>query len=275
MWIGFLLLLVYLVWAAWIWRTAPPVVSEEETQKESFRYYYTTTPVRRFVVMNGSCLLFAILFWVITYSVADVIWRKVFLRFFSDDGAIHIFLVMLIAIAVISLMRLPKFKQLTYDVCCFFQRLQYFPMLPSIREESLIEQLSSLPMGVVPKEIEERLLVNPIEVDSHYETEMVNEFRRLEVIYKELEQLAATHKGIVKRFYFGSDWELIQNKFNGIQRLMHSDNIAVSKSLGRKIHGCLYLCYSLLTRVIIETSDSPEESKALFKQYGFDVDVTS
>ena len=274
MWASIAVISGYFVWALMIWRFAPPLISEKELESEEFRYCYTTTPLRCFLVMVGSCILFALCMGLITYAIAYLIWLKLLVSLFANQSPFYFLLLLAVAVAILAICHLPKCKRFLIEVCVFFQRCQFFPMLPSPKEENLIEQLAKMPVGVLPKEIEDALQKTPGAMDDAHLRGVYDQYRRLEVLYQGLRTLAKHRSGIIRRFYFGSEWELIDNQFRAIDRQMNSNNSDADEALAKKIHTCLYYCYGLLTRVIMETSTSAEESKALFQYYGFDVNVS-
>jgi hypothetical protein len=273
MWMSMVLLAAYFVWALRIWRLAPPIISEQELASEEFCYCYTTTPLRRLVIMFGSCALFAFVLWLVSFAINYLIWSEVFARFLPSDSAIRYVVLIGVVVLIAALGQLPISRRLLTEVCVFFQRCQFFPMLPSLKEESLIGQIANLPVGILPKEIQDALSKDPaLSKDIHVQG-IYEQYRRLEVLYRELQALAKQRRGVIRRFYFGREWEMIRNQFKAIDRQMHSNSTDADAALAQKIHTCLYYCYGLLTRVIMETTASVEESRALFQYYGFDVNV--
>lgn len=271
-----LLIIAFGFWASFLWRSAPPIMTEAEMESEEFCYSYTTTPQRRFVVMFGACLSFALFMWLISYAITYFIWQELLSSFFSNEILVRYIFLAIVVVALFFFVRLPGVSRFIMTVCVFFQRCQFFPMLPSPREEKLMEQIAELPLGVLPKEVEEVLskkhegqtqnLKDKSDLKKVYD-----DYYRLEVIVQELSVMAKKRSGFVKRFYFGSEWELIQNLFKVIDRQMNSNTDDLDDDLISKLRMCLFYSYGLLTRVIIETSNSNEESKALFQHYGFDV----
>lgn len=274
MWVSVALMVVYLIWALRIWRLAPPLISEKELASEEFRYCYTTTPARRLWVTVGSCVLFAFILWLVSYAITYLIWREMFARFFEFDSPIYYAVLLVVVVLIVALGQLPKFRRFLNEVCLFFQRCQFFPMLPSPKEENLIGQIANLPVGTLPKEIQDVLSNDPELEQSFHIQSVYDQYRRLEVLYLELQALAKKRHGVLRRFYFGREWELIHNQFKVIDRQMHSNNSDADDVLAKKIQTCMYYCYGLLTRVIMETTTSVEESKALFQYYGFNVNVS-
>ncbi|WP_460241077.1 hypothetical protein [Aurantivibrio infirmus] len=267
------IVLVFYMWALVIWRTTPPLISDAELESEDFRYTYTTTPMRRLIVMLGSCTLFSLTMWLVTFALGYFIWEEIFSVLTNNHRIAKTIVFLSVTGIVLLLMRLPKPRRFLTEICFFFQRCQFFPMLPSPQEESLIEQISKLPIGIVPDEIRQALSKDaPQDVDLKTGV-LWEDYEKLEIIHKELKLVASTHRGFVKRFYFGREWELIDNQFKVIDKKMHDNTSDVDDALAKKIHTCLYYSYGLLTRVIMETSASQEESKDLFKRFGFDVRV--
>ncbi len=272
------LIFAFTVWAMLIWRSAPPLMTEDELASEDFCYTYTTTPLRRFVVMLSACISFAFVMWLLSYAITYLIWRELLSGFFAASSKLHFVVLAIVVAGLIGLVRLPGVKRFIMDVCVFFQRCQFFPMLPSPKEENLMEQIANLPLGVLPKEIESVLnkehLDRPQDLKNkaHLKT-LYDDYYKLEVLQKELQQLSKARSGLIRRFYFGSEWELIQNQFRVIDKQMNANNDDLDQTLAKKIRTCLYYSYGLLTRVIMETSNNTEESKALFQYYGFDVSM--
>ncbi len=74
-------------------------------------------------------------------------------------------------------------------------------------------------------------------------------------------------------FYFGEEWELIDNQYKAIEKQLHSNPGEVDDDLLRKIRICLYYAYGLLTRYIVETSATSQEVRHKFESIGFDLSV--
>jgi len=273
MWVSLILIVGFFFWALILWRAAPPIITERELESEEFRYCYTTTPLRCTLVTVGSCLLYAVIMWLVSYAITYLIWMEWLNGFGETSGFFYYLVLLAVVFALIAISHLPKIKRFFFEVCVFFQRCQFFPMLPSPKEERLMGQIAGLPVGTLPKEIEDALNKNPESLREFHIKSVSEQYFRLEVLYRELQALAKQRTGFLRRFYFGSDWELIDNQFKAIDRQMHSNNSDADEVLAKKIHTCLYYCYGLLTRVIMETTTSVEESRALFQYYGFDVKV--
>ncbi len=274
MWVSLILIAGYFVWALAIWRAAPPLISEKELESEEFRYCYTTTPLRCFLVMVGSCLLFSLVMWLLSYAITFLIWLELLASLFEEKTPWYYILLVFVVIGLLAISHLPKIKRFLIEVCVFFQRCQFFPMLPSPKEENLMGQIAKLPVGTLPKEVQDAIKSESATPKDFRIKTVYDQYQRLEVLYQELRTLAKKRKGIIRRFYFGSEWDLIDGQFKAIERQMHSNNSDADEALAKKIHTCQYYCYGLLTRVIMETTTSAEESKALFQYYGFDVNVS-
>lgn len=273
MWISMALLFIFSFWAIILWRSSPPLISESELESDEFGYCYTTTPQRRLTVMLTSCAVFTLLFWIVTYAIGYLVWNELVGSLVNGHQLIKLFLFLFIAGAVVAISQLPKPKQFLMDVCVFFQRHQFFPVLPSRKEGKLMDQIARLPMDNVPEEIQRVLGEDPMLFNNEQMKVIYKDYHKLEVIHMELEQLAKKHRGIIRRIYFGTEWELIESQFQFIDRQMHSNTTDVDGELVKKIRLCLYYSYGLFTRVIMETSSTPEESAARFKQFGFSVEV--
>ena len=274
MWLSLILIAGFFAWALAIWHAAPPLISDKELESEEFRYCYATTPLRRLLVMLGSCLLFALIMWLLAYAITYLIWLELLARLFENKNPWYYLVVVLAVIGLVAISHLPKLKRFLLEVCGFFQRCQFFPMLPSPKEENLMGQIAKLPVGKLPREIEQALNTDPETLTEFRIKRVYDQYRRLEVLYQELRALAKKRKGIVRRFYFGSEWDLIDSQFKAIDRQMHSNNSDADEALAKKIHTCQYYCYGLLTRVIMETTTSAEESREMFHYYGFDVHLS-
>lgn len=270
--IEILIWLIFFIWARWLWHHCPPIITAEDFENPEFQYCYTTTPTRQLGVYVGACILFATLLWLNAFAIGELLWREVFLPFAAEYSWVRALVLFVVVGALLALLRLPIVRRLAVDVCVFFQRYQFFPMLPSPKEEHLISQLSNLPIGVLPPDIVASLDQKTEFSDEHLKG-LYEQYQRLEVVIVELKQLAKKKPKVIGRFYFGGEWELIQNQFSVIERQMHSNTSDVDKALVSKIRSCLYLAYSLLTRVIMETSNSTSESREKFRYFGFKVDM--
>lgn len=269
--IGVLLFALFFIWACIIWRSTPTLLTESERESAEVRYRYATTPLRRWTVMIGSCLLFAAVFSFITYSVAFLLWSSFLFAWVDTDGAVKLVFFLAMAAVVVAITRIPKLRQFLVESCLFFQRYQFFPPLPSRREESLMQQLERLPAGTVPSEVE-TVLAAGAEGNEH-RPDMYETFRKLGKVHAQLEKIARNHKGVVKRLYFGEEWELIDCQYKAIERQMHANTGQADKALMHQVCICLYYAYGLLTRYIVETSASSDEVRNKFKTYGFDLAV--
>ncbi len=263
---------IYMGLAFWVWRSTPPLVTPFHLQNEEFCYCYTTTQFRRATVFLGSCTLFASGLTLITFSVGYALWEEL-LHYWMHEVFLYLLYGGLVILAV-QIVRLPKVMQFLLEACGFFQRYQFFPTLPSKAESDLIEKLAQAPLENIPEEI--RVLLDqdaePVLVgDTDLAREACAQYCKLEVIYTELSLLAKTKRTVVRRFYFGQDWDIIVSLYREIDRKMHSNNSDMDANLAHKIQLCLYYCYGLLTRVIVETSLNAEDSKAWFKRFGFEV----
>jgi hypothetical protein len=269
---GFLLWIVFLIWACVIWRSTPPLLSESELASDEFRYRYATTPLRRWVIMTGSCVLFAAIFSFITYSLAFLIWSSFMFGWIDVDShsGIKTLFFLVMAAAVIGATRIPKIRRFLMETCLFFKRYQFFPPLPSRKEEDLVEQLERLPAGTLPSDVE-KVLAAGADGGGTLRHELYLTFGKLEKVHAQLADIAKRHRGVVKMFYFGGEWELIDNQYKAIEKQMHENASEVNDSLIQKTDTCLFYAYCLLTRYIMETSTSNADVKARFKAFGFDV----
>lgn len=270
---GCLLFVLFLIWACVIWHSTPELLSESERESDEFRYRYASTPVRRWLVAFGSCLLFAAIFSFITYSIAFLLWSSFLFSWAGPDHFGKFVFFLLIAALVMALTRVPKLRQFIIEACLFFQRYQFFPPLPSRREEDLMQQLERLPPGTLPADVED-ILAAGTELEDMRDRGRYEIYGKLESVHGELEKIALQHnKGVVKMFYFGEEWELIDNQYKAIEKQMHCNVGEVDEALVRKIGICLYYAYGLLTRYIVETSATSQEVREKFRSMGFDVVV--
>ena len=265
---------IYFGWGIRLWVQCPPLLSEQDFAKPELQYCYTTTLGRRWSVVLGALFLFASLLWLLTMAISEFFWRELLVNWLGDVGYFKIGLMSTVVVIILATLRVPLVKRFATEVAIFFQRCQFFPILPSPKEETLISQLSKLPIDVLPPEIAAMLAQDTQDLEGDHIQSVYDDYRRLEVLYLELQQLAKRHQGIIRRFYFGGEWELIKNQFAVIDRQMHNNNSDADFALARKIQTCLYFCYNLLTRVIVETSANAQESRELFRHYGFKVDVS-
>lgn len=272
MMIGITLIVLFLGWAIYLWHTAPPLISEAELESDEFGYCYTATPLRRLTVMLCSLAAFTLLYWVITYAMAYLIWFEVLGSLVNQNPVAKFIFFLLAAAAAIYISHLPVPKRLILDVCQFFQRHQFFPVLPSRKEGRLMDQIARLPLNRVPEEIRQLLHKDPTHDDPDAQG-IYRAYFKLEIIHQELEELAKKRRGITRHLYFGQEWELIQSQFHFIDRAINANHSNLDETLVRKIHLCLYYSYGLLTRVIMETCSGNEESTRLFQHYGFQVEV--
>lgn len=269
--IGILLLIIFLVWACAIWRSAPPLITESELASEVFRYRHATTPWRRWSIALGSCLLFAALFSFVTYSVAYLVWSSFLFNWIDANGLIKLLWFLAVTAAVVALSGVPKIRQFLVDACQFFQRYQFFPPLPSRKEGDLMRQLERLPAGTLPGEVESVLAAGA--TSGHHNEEIYYTYRRLQHVHAELEKIASGHRGVVKILYFGGEWELVDSQYQAVRKQMYSHGGEVDSILIGKMCTCLYYACCLLSRYVMETSTSSEEMRRKFRSMGFDLAV--
>lgn len=269
---GIVLFVVFFIWACVIWHSTPELLTEQERESDEFRYRYVTTPWRRWLVAIGSCLFFAAIFSFITYAVAFLLWSSFLFAWAGPDHPTKLLVFLAVAAVVMALTRVPKIGQFLIETCLFFQRYQFFPPLPSRREENLLKQLERLPAGTLPTDVE-AVLAGEGELGASQRSELYETHAKLEKVHAELEKIAKHHKGVVKLLYFGEEWELIDNQFRAIERQMHSNAGEADEDLMRKTCICLYYAYGLLTRFIVETSTTSYEVRDKFRSLGFDVAV--
>ncbi|MEX1032615.1 MAG: hypothetical protein WDZ30_04595 [Cellvibrionaceae bacterium] len=270
--IGFLLFTVFFVRAWIIWNSTPELLSESERESDDIRYRYATTLLRSGLVKLGSCLLFAAIFSFVTYSVAFLLWSSFLFAWAEGSTLVKSGLFALAAAVTLVLTYLSKPGRFFTEACLFFQRYQFFPPLPSHKEEDLMQQLERLPVGTLPIDVQNVLCAGAEPADLH-RRELYDTFRKLVWVHGHLARIARQHKGVVKMFYFGREWELINNQFQVIEQQMHSNTSEADSILMQRTSNCLYYAYGLLTRYIMETSGNSREVKEKFRDFGFEVEV--
>lgn len=242
------------------WQRATLAAAETNIAHTPHRFCYTSTSGRRFSVAVGYCLLVLIVVGGLAYGLAEFLWRSVLADWEIDSGWRAVMIAIMVVL-VGAAFQLPGLCKLVDELRQTILRHLFFPVLPTAREEAVIEQLcgeAPTAQAMDHGELSPRELI----VACRYHAE------KLTAIHAKLAAMLDGKRHTLRSLWYGDEWELIDNLY---QALMHQVRTCRDPALLDQLELCEYYCWHLIVRYVFSTSLTRRQRAAKFAKLGINV----
>lgn len=243
------------------WQRATLAAAESNIAETPHRFCYTSTSGRRFSVAVGYCLLVLIVVGGLAYGLAQLAWGFVPASWDLHSGWRAV-LIAAMVLLVGAAFQLPGLRRVVDELRQIILRHLFFPVLPTVTEEALIEQL--IGQEPAPEVATDRHRVSPPELSAtcRYRAE------KLTAIHAKLAAMLGVKKHPLLSVWYADEWELIDNLY---QSLMHQVRTCRDPALLDQLELCEYYCWHLTVRYVFSTCFTHHQRAAKFAKLGLSV----